>query len=241
MIEKFKHFNKLYEKINNFSSLIDYTYLKNNATVDDIKSVCDDAVENKYYSVCVMPDFVGSAKAFLDDEDVKICTVVSFPNGDDSTNSKVKETLKAITDGADEIDMVMDYKLLKELSIETGEEYDDIYKDLVDDVRSVSKVCHSDGLVLKVIIEIEELNYNQIKLACVICVEAGADIIMTSTGMSKTMKSFQEKIDQIKYMRKILPEYTKIKVSGGIRSIDQINEVIPYVDRVATSIVIENK
>jgi len=239
MIYNFNQYNKINESKSNFNNLIDYTYLKSNATIDDIKKLCEEAVENNFYAVCVMPDFVSTAKAFLDDEDVKVVTVISFPKGDDKTNSKVRETLKAITDGADEIDMVFNYNQLKELSIVKDEEYTDLYKELLDDVQSVARACHKDGAVLKVIIEVEELNYNQIKMACDICVEAGADFIQSSTGMSKTMKPFEDKVDKIKYMRKILPEYIKIKISGGIRGKEQVEEVLPYVDRIGTSIVIE--
>lgn len=239
MIHNFKEFTKIYESKSNFNKLIDYTYLKNNATTDNIKQLCDDAEDNNYYSVCVMPDFVSTAKIFLDKSDVKVCTVISFPNGDDKTNSKVRETIKAITDGADEIDMVMNYNLLKKLSVETDEEYKDIYEDILDDIKSVARVCHKDGVLLKVIIELDNLNYHQIKLACDICVDAGADYVKTSTGTSKSSISFEEKIEKIKYMRKILPDYMKIKISGGIRTKDQIQQALPYVDRIGTSIIIE--
>ena len=239
MIHNFNTFQKINESKNNFNSLIDYTQLKNKITVDDIKDMCEDAVENKFYAVCVLPEFVGTTQAFLDNTDVKVCTVISFHKGDDTTNKKVKDTLAAITSGADEIDMVMDYKKLIELSLNKGDDFQDIYDELVDDVKSVSRACHSDGVILKTVIEVEELTYNQIKLACEICVDAGSDFIQTSTGMAKTMKPFTDKLDQIKYMRKILPEFMKIKVTGGIRNQEQIEQVTPYVDRIGTSIIIE--
>lgn len=239
MIHNFNHWIKLNENKTNHNNKIDYTYLKDNATIDDIKQLCEDAVENNFYSVCIKPNFVGTAQAFLNDSNVKVCTVISFPKGDVSTMKKVKETDAVITDGADEIDMVMNYKLLKELTYTEGEEYDDIYEELVQDIRNVVKICHKDGIIVKVIIEIEELNYNQIKLACDICVDAGADFVKTSTGFAPTMKPFEDKLEKIKYMRKILPEYVKIKISGGIRNKEQIEQVLPYVDRIGTSIIIE--
>jgi len=239
MIHNFNSFKKLNESQNTFNSMIDYTYLKENSTVDDIKQLCEEAVENNFYAVCVLPGSVGTAQAFLENTDVKVVTVISFPKGVDTTNNKVKETMKAISDGADEIDVVMDFNQLKELSTLDGEEYDDIYTELLEDIRYVTRACHSDGNILKVIIETDELNYNQIKIACEICVEAGADYVQTSTGYSKTVKPFSDKVDKIKYMSKILPDYMKIKISGGVRSIDQIDEVKPYVDRIGTSIVIE--
>jgi deoxyribose-phosphate aldolase len=239
MIHNFKSWNKLNESLNNFNNKIDYTYLKDSATIDDIKQLCEEADENHFYSVCVKPNFVATAKAFLEDTDVKVCTVVSFPKGDDSTMKKVKETDEAITDGADEIDMVMNYKKLKELSYEDGEDYNDLYEEVLDDIRNVARICHKNGIILKVIIETEELNYNQIKLACDICVDAGVDYVKTSTGFAPTMKPFEDKVEKLKYMRKILPDYIKIKISGGVRNKEQIEQVLPYVDRIGTSIIIE--
>lgn len=240
MIFKFNHFKKLYESNKNYNNLIDYTYINKNATIDDIKKVCNDAIKNNFYSVCVLPEFVNYAKAFLDNEDVKICALISFPNGDLSTGNKVKETIKAISDGADEIDMVFNYKKLKKLNILTGEKYSELYNDLINDIRQVSLICHKNGVILKVIIEIEELNFHEIKLACDICIEAGADFIKTSTGYSKNINTFEEKIEKLKYMRKILPDYMKIKFSGGIRNIEQIEVILPYVDRIGTSIILNS-
>jgi len=240
MIYKYNTFRKLNEGKNNFNHLVDYTYLKQNATVDDIKKVCEEAIENNFYSVCIYPEMVGTAKAFLEDEDPIVCTVISFPNGDNSTNNKVKETLKAISDGADEIDMVFNYKKLRELATLEGDEYQDLYDELVTDVKQVARACHKDGVLVKVIIEVEELNYNEIKTACEICVDAGADYVKTSTGFSKTKKPFSEKVEQLKYMRKILPDYMKIKVSGGVRGKDQVDMVLLYVDRIGTSIIIDD-
>jgi len=241
MIHNFNNWNRLYENKSNNNNKTDYTFLNDNATVDDIKQLCTDAKENNFYSVCIKKNFVGTAKAFLDEkDDPKVCSVIAFPNGNETTTAKLKEADEAITDGADEIDMVMNYKKLKELSYNDGENYDDIKEKLLDDVRKVVSLCHSNGIVVKVIIEIEELNYNQIKLACDICEQAGADFVKSSTGFASKQQSFGEKLEKIKYMRKILPEYIKIKASGGIRNNEQIEELLPYVDRIGTSIIIEN-
>ena len=238
MIQNFKIYNKLNENKSNINNLIDYTYLKDNASVDDIKKICQDAVANKFYAICVKPEFVSTAKAFIDDEDVKICTVVSFPKGDDNTNKKVKETMKAITDGADEIDMVMDYKKLKELATADSEEYQDIYDDIVEDIKYVVRACHPEGVTVKVIIEVEELTYQEIKIACDMITDSGADFIQTSTGYSKKNPSIDEKLEQVKYIRKVLPEFMKIKVSGGMRDMNNINLFLPYADRIGTSKII---
>jgi len=240
MIHNFNNWNRLYENKNNYNNKIDYTFLSDNATIDDIKQLCEDAIENNFYSICIKKNFVGTAKAFLDETDIKICSVISFPKGTDSTMNKVKEADESITDGADEIDMVMDYKKLKELSYNRDEEYKELYEELVDDIKQVARIVHKNGKLIKVIIEIEELNYNQIKIACDICEDAGTDFVKTSTGFASKMDSFDEKLEKIKYMRKILPEKIQIKASGGIRNSQQIEQVIPYVDRIGTSIIIEN-
>jgi len=240
MIHNFNKWKKLNEsKNNNFNSLIDYTHLTPNVSVDKIKQICDDAKENNFYSVCVLPDKVSSVSSFLEDSDIQICTVIALPDGTDNTNKKIKDTIDAMTNGVDEIDMVMDYKSLKELSTEQGEGYENKYNKILEDIRNVTKVCHSDdSIIIKIIIEIEELNYEQIKLACNMCEDAGVNFIQTSTGNSKKEINFEEKVEKIQYMRKLLPEYIKIKISGGIRNIEQIEEVLPFVDRIGTSIII---
>lgn len=238
MIYNFNEYNKIYENKSNYNNKIDYTYLKDNATVDDIKQLCEEAEENNFYSICIRPSFVATAKAFLDDTNIKICTVIDFPNGNNSTMNKLKESDEAIIDGADEIDVVIDYKKIKKLSISTDDEYNNIYQDVLNDIKNVTRTAHKNGIIFKAIIEIEELNFNQIKLACEICTEAGVDFIKTSTGFSKNKDSFDKKIEKIKYIRKITPEYIKIKASGGIRNQQQINQLLSYVDRIGTSIII---
>lgn len=238
MIHNFKDWNKLNENKINFNNKIDYTYLKDNTTIDTIKQLCKEAEENNYYSICVKPENVSTAKAFLNN-DVKICTVISFPNGTDKTNNKIKIIDNAIINGVDEIDMVMNYKKVKKLSYLEGEQYDNLKKKLLDDVRNVTKICHSNGIIIKVIIEVEDLNYNQIKIATEICVNAGVDYIQTSTGYISSMDTLNDKLDKIKYIRKLLPDYINIKISGGIRNMEQIEQILPYVDRIGTSSIIK--
>jgi len=131
--------------------------------------------------------------------------------------------------------MVLDYKKLQSLDTLEEEKYQDIYDDLVQDVRSVTQVCHKNGIITKVIIETGALTYEQIKVACDVCIDAGADFVKTSTGFLKSDDLLEKKLDKVKYMKRILPDYMKIKVSGGVRCYDDAVKFLPYVDRIGTS------
>ena len=223
-------------KSNDISSIIDYTNLKSSLSIDQLKEICDTAIENKYYSVCILPEFVSVVSSLLDDSDVKPITVVSFPQGDNTTKQKVVETNNCIVSGAKEIDMVLDYKKLISLDkIDSEEDYKDEYDDLIQDVRSVASVCHKNGVILKVIIETGALTFEQISKACDICENAGADFVKTSTGFFKNEDSLDVKLQKVKFIKSTIPDYINIKVSGGIRSIDDARKFEPYVDRIGTS------
>ena len=227
----------LKESKTSFNYMIDYTLLKPHLTIDAIKEHCEVAKENNCYAVCIYPEYVSTASAFLEDSKVKICTVISFPKGDASTIEKVREADKAISDGAEEIDMVLNWKKLKKMTEldSTSEEYETEYNDLLDDVKQVAYICHKNGVTLKVIIESGELTFEQIKIACDICIDGNADFVKTSTGFSPS--GVGAELEKVKYMRKILPDYIKIKASGGIRSQEDVEKFATYVDRIGTSVI----
>jgi len=226
MILDFKNFKSLKENKTTikYNNLIDFTILNDQASVDQIKEYCDIAKQYKFASVCVKPDNILYAKSFLEDSNVKVCTVISFPKGTDSTIEKIKECTKALSDGADEVDVVMNYtKLLKK--------EEDAVEDITTELRELTELTHSEGKIIKVIIESGILTFDQIRTVCECCVEAGVDFVKTSTGYAKV----GAELDKVKFMRKILPDYIKIKASGGIRTIETIEEYAPYVDRIGMS------
>jgi len=234
MITKFK----IFENSNN-KSIVDYTYLKDRATVDEIKKVCEDAEDNDVYAIVLKPENIGTAKAFLEETDVKIISVIDFPKGTSNANNKSNAVMDTITDGADEVEVVFNFSKLKELIILKDDDYDTLYNELSDEINDIARVSHKNGVVLKVIIEIEELNFEQIKIVCEICENSGVDFIETSTGYSKKTPNWNDKIEKVKYMRRILPNYIKIKVTGGIRNQAQIDELTQIgVDRVGTSVLL---
>jgi deoxyribose-phosphate aldolase len=217
-----------------FNKAIDFTYLREDANIDKIQEICKMAKDNGFYSVCIRPDFVSYAVNFLEDSGVKVCTVISFPEGTDKTQQKVAETQKAIANGVDEIDMVMNWKLLYKWSKESDKEKKtDLEQKMYDDIRKVADICHNaNSVTLKVIIESGELTLDQVQKACELCTKAGVDFIKTSTGYA----SKGAEIDKIRFMRSILPDHIKIKASGGIRTIQDIENFINAgADRIGTS------
>jgi len=227
-----KFVSKMNESFNSSDSRllkkIDYTLLKPEATEDDIIQLCKKADTLGVKSVCVLPKMVKIAAEELSHSDVLVCTVISFPHGTDSTEQKVSECRKAIADGADECDMVLDYPKLKE----SEESYDD----LVNDVSALVDECHSDRnkdgekITLKVIVESGLLNDRQTDIATHICLDAGADFIKTSTGMVVGAE-----IGKVDRMRKIIKRSggldMQIKASGGLRTLADLQKFDSLVDR----------
>jgi deoxyribose-phosphate aldolase len=219
------------------SSIIDYTFLKDRTTVDELRKICVDVTENNPFGIVVNSENVGTVKALLEDTSIKIIGTIDFPKGNSNNNFKAKEIDSAMINGADEVDVVFDYSELKELSILKNDEWTKKYDNLVDDIQVLTRLAHSNSVTLKLIIEIEELHFEQIKIACEIGEKAGVDFIQTSTGYSKKNPNWEEKLEKIKYMRRILPNYINIKVAGGIRNQSQIDELITLgVDRIGTSV-----
>lgn len=216
----------LNDNFNEYNSIIDYTSLTEKETEEDIISLCERAKILNVKSVCVYPKWVKTAYECLENTDVLITTVISFPEGNNSTLEKVSEAKKAINDGADEIDMVMDYKKLKEGDIEY------VTNDIEKVVEEVHKHTTKLGqqTILKVIVESGELTEEETELSTNICIETGADFIKTSTGKV----SIGAELDKVKIMFNTIKENNdnlKIKASGGIRTLEDMNTFLPYVDR----------
>jgi deoxyribose-phosphate aldolase len=182
---------------------IEHTNLKPDATHQDIIRLCEEAVEHKFYGVCVSPYHVQLAKKTIKKAPVKIITVVGFPFGYNTVASKVEETKKAIIGGADEIDVVMNIAAFK-----SGDD-----ATVLNDLQAVIMACHLQNKVAKVIIETALLSKAEIEKACRLCMDSEADFVKTSTGFA----SSGAKLEDIELMRKILPAKIKIKAAGGIK------------------------
>jgi len=210
---------------------IDYTLLSPSATEDQIIELCEKADKLGVKSVCVLPKMVSIAAETLSDSKVLVCTVISFPHGTNSTSQKLAETKKSIADGADECDMVLNYPMLS-----SKIPYKVMYQELVDDVKTLADECHNntnkegDDVILKVIVESGLLSAKETEIATHVCLESGADFIKTSTGMV----AVGAELDKVKIMRDIITKEgsdMKIKASGAIRTMSDLQKFAPYVDR----------
>lgn len=191
---------------------IDHTLLKPEATRDQILKLCDEALEYGFAAVCVNPVWVREVAHRLRGSTVKPCSVVGFPLGASVSDTKVYEARRAIFDGAQEIDMVINIGALK-----SG--LDDIVER---DIRGVVEACHEQGAICKVIIETALLDEAEKVKACVLAKAAGADFVKTSTGFSKAGAT----IEDVALMRRVVGPEIGVKAAGGIRSYEEAQQML---------------
>lgn len=188
---------------------VDHTLLKQTATWNDIKIICDDAIKYDVASVCIPPSFVKQAKEYVGDK-MKVCTVIGFPNGYNTTKVKVFETKDAIQNGADEIDMVINLSMLK----------DKKYEEITAEIREIKEACGEN--ILKVIIETCLLNEDEKIKMCKCVTDAKADFIKTSTGFSTGGATAED----IVLFKENVGEHVSIKAAGGIKDLDTARDFI---------------
>lgn len=209
--------------IKDILSKVDHTVLGQSATWQDIKELCDDGIKYGCASVCIAPSFVKKAKEYVGNA-LKICTVIGFPNGYNTTAVKAFETTEAIKDGADEIDMVINIGMLK----------DKRYDDILAEINAVKSAC--DGRLLKVIIETCLLTEEEKIKMCEIVSASDADYIKTSTGFS-TGGATREDITLFKAN---VSDVTLIKAAGGISSLQDAEDMLKLgASRLGTSRIVK--
>lgn len=189
---------------------IDHTILKAVATKNDVKKLCEEAIKYDFMSVCVNPHFVAYASELLKDSDVLVCTVVGFPLGANTTEVKVFETVDAIKNGADEIDMV----------INVGELKNGNYSYVEEEIRRVVEA--SDGKLVKVILETCYLTDEEIREASLCAKRAKADFVKTSTGFGSAGAT----VHAVSIMRATVGNEMGVKASGGVRSKADMEDMI---------------
>lgn len=194
----------------NLNKMIDHTLLKPEATKEMIENLCKEAKEYDFKSVCVNPYWVSTAYEELRDSDVLVCTVVGFPLGATTKETKFFETDFAVQEGADEIDMVINVGALK------SKQYDVV----LEDIKSV--VQAANGRTVKVIIETCLLSDEEKVKACELSMEAGANFVKTSTGFSTA----GAKVEDVELMKSIVGDNLEVKASGGIRDLDTALKMI---------------
>lgn len=207
----------------NLNKHIEHTLLKQDAKLEDFIKLFNEAKAHKFLGVCINPAYVKLAKENLKGNDVKVVTVIGFPLGANRSDVKAFEASKAVEDGADEIDMVINVTAIK------NKDYDFV----VNDIKAVKAACKDKPL--KVILETDLLEKDEIKKACELCVEAKADLVKTSTGFVKG--GVGAKAEDVKLMYETVSPYgLKVKASGGIRDKETAVKMIEAgADRLGTS------
>ncbi len=186
----------------NLAKMIDHTLLKSAATRPDIEKLCNEARQYGFCSVCVNPFWVSYARELLQGCDVKVCTVIGFPLGANTSTVKAFEAAEAVKNGADEIDMVINIGALR------NREYDTVLKD----IQAVRQAC--EGHTLKVIIETSQLTDEEKVKACELATQAHADFVKTSTGFVGGGAT----VADVALMRRSITPAMQVKASGGVRT-----------------------
>ncbi|AMC93387.1 2-deoxyribose-5-phosphate aldolase [Erysipelothrix larvae] len=196
--------------MNTLNKYIDHTLLKPEALEFQIETLCKEALQYDFMSVCVNPYYVSKCAELLKGSDVKVCTVIGFPLGQNTTETKVFETKNAIANGATEIDMVINVGALKDGKLDV----------ITHEIKSIKEAC--GDLVLKVILETCLLSDEEIVNACNASVKAGADFVKTSTGFN----SGGATVEAVTLMKQTVGDKAQVKASGGVRSFEDAQNMI---------------
>ncbi len=213
-------------KPRDMAKMIDHTNLNPTATVEDIKKLCEEAREHEFASVCVNPIYVPLSAKLLEESSVKVCTVVGFPLGANTTETKSFETRNAIKNGAQEIDMVMNIGAFKSGAYE-------IFRSDIKAVVDATKTAGvTSDIIVKVILETCYLNEEEIVKACEIAKDAGVDFVKTSTGFG----DYGAREEDVSLMRKTVGRDVGVKASGGIKNFeDALNMLDAGANRIGAS------
>ena len=188
---------------------VDHTLLKTTASTAQLKELCDDAIAYGTASVCIPPDRVRQVRQYVGSR-MRICTVIGFPNGYNTTSVKAQETSECISAGADEIDMVINRGMVK----------DGLYNMVKSEIMTIKDIC--DDKILKVIVETCDLTQEEKIRMCEIVTESGADYIKTSTGFGSAGATFED----VALFRRYVGPHVKIKAAGGLSSFEDARKFI---------------
>ena len=206
----------------NLARYIDHTILKPDCTLAEVKKCCEEALRHQFAAVCVPPFYVKDAASLLEKSVVKIATVVGFPMGYAATASKVEEIKRAIDEGSDELDAVINL-----CAVKSGN-----WNHLRNEIETLTTACHMKGKVLKLILETGLLTEAEMLKLCKISGEVGVDFVKTSTGVNGPGAS----AEVVRFLRNNLPAEIKIKASGGIRDRHFAKELVSCgADRIGSS------
>jgi deoxyribose-phosphate aldolase len=207
---------------NQLAKMIDHTLLKSHATKSNIVRLCEEGKKNNFAAVCINPLYVSLASKLLKGSGVKVDTVVGFPLGANTSSTKAFEAEKAVSDGAEELDMVINIGALKSGDLDFVRE----------DIAAVADVARSGNVVLKVIIEACYLTPAEKVKVCQIILDSGCDFIKTSTGFG----DYGAKVEDVRLIRELVGNRMGVKAAGGIRSYsDALKMINAGASRLGTS------
>ena len=210
-------------EINEILEKCDHTLLRVDCTSEEIRKLCDQAIRYRCASVCIPPCHVAGAKRYVGDR-MKVCTVIGFPNGYNTSAVKAFEAADAVKNGADEVDMVINLSMVK----------DGCWDLVAKDIKAVADAV--PDTLLKVIIECCLLTEEEKVKMCEIVTKCGAEYIKTSTGFSRGGATRED----VKLMREHCPSFVKVKAAGGISSLQDAEDFIALgADRLGTSRVVK--
>ncbi len=194
------------------AKIIDHTILKPDCSREDVERICEEAKTHRFSTVCVPPFYVKDAATILEDSLVKVTTVIGFPMGYSSVASKVEEIKRAINDGVDEVEVVVNL-----CAVKSGN-----WNYVRNDIDSVTRAVHLKGKVIKIILETELLTATEMKKICDLCTEIEVNYIKNSTGLlGKKVKP-----ETIAYLKSMLPKSIKIKAFGEIQTPEHAQELV---------------
>ncbi len=193
-------------------AFIDHTLLKPEATTAQIETLCQEALQFRFTSVCVQPVYVPLVARLLSGSSVKVCTVIGFPLGSNLPQTKVEEARQCMQMGAVELDMVTWVGGLKS----------QVYSQVYDHILGVAQAAHAGGALLKVILEATSLTRTEKIMACLLCKEAGADFVKTSTGFASGGATLAD----VDLMVRVVGPEVQVKASGGIRTLQDAQAMI---------------
>lgn len=193
-------------------NLIEHTALGPQTTKAQIEELCMQAKDHQFKAVCIPPYYIQTAKLLLKKSDILVCTVIGYPYGYSSTVAKAEEVKKAILDGADELDVLINICAVKNQD----------WAYVSNDIESVTMAAHMKGKIVKIIIETGLMNEEEIKKICEICIEKEADYVKTSSGVNGDGAN----VEVVKLIKSLVGEKAKIKASGGIRDFEKAKQLI---------------
>lgn len=196
----------------NVANFIDHTLLRPDCTARDLELLCQEAMEHRFYAVCIPPFFVGHAARLLENHPTRIATVVGFPLGYSAVAAKIEEIKRAINEGADEVDAVINICAVKSAK----------WSYLRNEIDGMTTAAHMKGKSIKLILETGLLTKTEIKHLCDICNDTGVDYVKNATGFNAEGAS----TEIVQTLRKNLSPEIKIKAAGGVRTAEFARELI---------------